>query len=300
MNQQNRARALFILSMAIFGSMGYFVRFVSLPSGVISMVRGFVGALFLLLVLLFQRKRIDWGNIKKYFLPLCVSGCFLAFDWILFLEAYRYTTVAVATLCYYLAPAYVVLLSPLLLKEKLTAKKIICVAIAIFGMVLVSGIIQAGGAEIDLRGVACSLIAACFYASIVIINQKLKALAPMERTILQLGISALVMLPYNLITQDFSSFSLDGTGLLCLLILAVVHTGVAYGLYFTSFQQLSGQAVALFSYVDPVVAVFVSTLLLHEPMDLLCGIGAVLVLGSTLYGELADSGKAAKDDSVSG
>lgn len=287
MNQQSRARFLFILSMAIFGSMGYFVRYVSLPSGVISMVRGFVGALFLLLVVRVQKKTLDWAAIRKNLLPLCVSGCFLAFDWILFLESYRYTTVAVATLCYYLAPAFVILVSPLLLKERLSGRKLACVAVAIFGMVLVSGVIQAGGtAALDLRGVACALIAACFYAGIVILNKKLTDLGPMDRTILQLSISALVMLPYNLLTQDFSSFSLDGVGFAALATLAVVHTGVAYGLYFSSFQQLSAQAVALFSYVDPVVAVFVSALLLHEPMDLLCGIGAVLVLVSTMLGEL--------------
>ena len=280
-------RFQFIFSMAIFGTMGLFSRYVPLPSSVISMVRGILGSVFLLLLLKLQGKGLNWAAIRKNLLPLCFSGVCLACDWILFLEAYRYTTVAVATLCYYLAPAFVVLLSPFLLKERLTALKVACVGVAVFGMVLVSGVIQSGGAaNVDLRGVICALIAACFYATIVILNKKLTDLGPMDRTVMQLTVCALVLIPYNFVNHDMTALHLDGVGLAALLTLAIVHTGVSYALYFGSFQHLSAQAVALFSYVDPVVAVFVSALLLPEPMDALCALGAVLVLGSTMFGEL--------------
>jgi len=279
--------------MAMFGTLGLFIRAIPLPSSVIALVRGSVGAAFLLAVSTARKTPPDRkaiGRNLKYLLP---CGIAMGFNWILLFEAYRYTTVAVATLCYYLSPVIILLLSPLLLKEKLTALKAGCIALALGGMFLVSGVVQSGmsGEVLNLTGIALGLGAAVLYAFIVLCSKQLKDISSYDTTMMELGISAVVMLVYNLVTVDLSALTCPPVGLAALAVVAIFHTGVCYALYFGSIAVLPAQTSALFSYIDPVVAILLSALVLREPMDTLSAIGAVLILGSTLLGEVLEHRK---------
>ncbi len=277
------------LSMFIFGTIGIFVRHIPFPSSVIALARGGIGMLFLLLVVIISKQQISKADIKRNLIPLCLSGFFLGFNWILLFEAYRYTTVATATLCYYLAPVIVILVSPVLLKEKLTAKKLICVAIALLGMVFVSGVLETGLPSAgEGKGILFGIAAATFYASVVLCNKHIHDISSYDMTIMQLGIATVVLLPYTLFTESIGDLQFSTNAVLMLLFVAIVHTGVAYALYFSSMQGLSSHTIAIFSYVDPIVAIMLSALLLHEPMGISGIIGAVLILGSTFISGLPD------------
>jgi RarD protein len=281
------AKFRLILSMIIYGTIGLFARAIPLPTSLVANFRGAVGAIFLLLVLYLQKEKLDFKAIRANLKVLIPVGAVMGFNWMLLFEAYRYTTVAVATVLYYLAPVVVVLVSPVILKEKLTLRRSIFVLIALVGMVFTSGIIQSGsGGSWNARGVVLALGAAVMYACIVLLTKFTRDIRSYDITIVELAISAVVLLPYNLLTVDFSAISIDGTGILMLAILCIVHTGIAYWLYFGSLPHLPAQTSALLSYIDPVVAILLSALLLHEPMDALCAIGAVLVLGSTVLSEM--------------
>lgn len=275
------------LAMLVFGSIGVFRRYIPLSSSWMAFMRGSIGTVFLLFVVLCSGKRVEKAAIKRNLLPLLISGTAIGINWILLFEAYRYTTVAAATLCYYMAPVLVIVCSPFVLKERLTARKVICVAGALAGMLLVSGIFQgdaSGG--MSAKGIACGLGAAAFYATVMLANKFFKRISAYDSTILQLGIAALVVLPYALVvdgTGAFSSLSLP-QGLL-LLVVGTIHTGGAYWLYFGSMQQLSSQTVAVYSYIDPAFAVVLSIVLLREETGLSGILGAVLILGSTLLSE---------------
>ena len=290
MNKEAKARLKVIISMFIYGTIGLFVRYIPLPSSVTSMARGLIGTPFLLLVLLLTRQKLDKAGIKANLKHLLFSGTLLGFNWILLFEAYRYTTVATATLCYYLAPIIIVALSPLLFRERLTVKKIVCILAALAGMVFVSGVAANGLPSIsEARGVLLGIGAAALYASIVISNKQLKNIGPYDRTIMQLGISAVWMLLYNLITGSFAQCgNMDGLGIVMLIILGVVHTGFAYLLYFGSVADLKSQTLAILSYIDPVVAVLISALILRENVGIMEIAGAVLVLGAALISELPE------------
>ena len=279
----------YFLAMFIFGTIGIFVRYIPFPSSVIALFRGGIGMLFLLLVVVCSKQKLSAADIKRNLLPLCLSGAFIGFNWILLFEAYRYTTVAIATLCYYLAPVFVILVAPIFLKDKLTAKKLICVTVALIGMVFVSGVLQTGmPASGELKGIFFGIAAALLYASVVICNKFIRDIAAYDMTIMQLGIAALVLFPYTLLTEDFSSLEISVPAIAMLLFVAIVHTGIAYALYFSAMQGLSSHTIAIFSYVDPIVAIILSALLLHEPMGIFGVIGAVLILGSTLISGLPD------------
>ncbi|MGN1117447.1 MAG: DMT family transporter, partial [Acutalibacteraceae bacterium] len=283
MKQDLKPKISFIFSMLVFGSIGIFRRYLPFGSGTIAFSRGIIGALFLLLILLMKRQNIDKKAIKMNAPVLCLSGALIGFNWILLFEAYNYTTVATATLCYYTAPIIVIILSPFALKEKLTVKKGLCVAFSLIGMVLVSGVFRQspdmGGNSL---GVLCGLGAAVLYAAVILLNKRLHDIGAYDKTIVQLFAASIVILPYTLLKETVVKSDVTVKTVTILLIVGVIHTGLSYALYFGSMEKLSAQTVSLMSYFDPIVALVLSALLLREHMGIAEIIGAVLILGSTV------------------
>ena len=277
-------RAQLILSMLIFGTIGLFRRAIPYPSSVVALVRSVIGALFLLLVRAVKREPIDRAAVKQNLPKLLLLGAMLGTNWIFLFEAYNHTSVAAATMCYYMAPVFIILLSVPVFGEKLTPRKGICAAVAVFGMVLVSDVLTSGlhGA----KGLLFGLIAAVLYALIVIVNRTLRDISAEDRTIMQFVASSLVMLPYVLLTENLSALEPTPKVLLLLVIVGVVHTGIAYVLYFDSIAHVSAQTAALLSYIDPIVAVLLSLTVLREPMSPTALLGAVLVIGAMIASEI--------------
>ena len=283
-SQDGKAKLSLLSAMLIFGTIGLFVRYIPLPSSLIAFSRGFIGTLFIVLFLAVKRIPISWTAIRQNIGRLLLCGICIGFNWIFLFEAYRYTSVAIATLCYYMAPIIVILVSPIVLKERLTVCKLCCVALALIGMILVSGIGQDTGTT-NVTGIFFGLGAAVMYATIIILNKKLSPIAAYDKTIMQLGIASLILLPYVFATEDIAAIDVPPLAWILLLVLGIVHTGFAYTLYFGSLSFLRGQTIALFSYLDPIFAIFLSAVVLHEPLTGPGLLGAVLVLGSTCFSE---------------
>lgn len=277
------ALGLLVISMVIWGTIGIFRRYIDLPSSMLAFGRGVIGVAFLFVLLKVKGHTLTKINSKKMVFLLVLSGMLMGLNWLLLFEAYNYTSVAVATLCYYMQPVMIILVSPLLFKESLTKKKIVCVMVAVFGMVLVSGVLES---EVSgLLGIVLGLSAACLYGTVVLMNKWLKDVDTYLKTMIQLASAALIMVPYMVVSNDIASVHFDVTSILMLVFVGVVHTGVAYALYFGAIGKIKAQTVALFSYLDPVVAILLSALVLHEPLSLLGIIGSVCILSSTIVSE---------------
>lgn len=280
-----KSKLSLICAMAIFGTIGIIRRHIDLPSSFIALARAVIGTVFLLAVTALRRERPNWSAIRKSWLPLVLSGGFLGFNWVFLFESYRCTSVATATLCYYMAPVLVILASPLL-KEKLTVRKALCVPVAIFGMVLVSGVWDTGiGSLSELKGILFGLAAAVFYAGVMLLNKKIAVPSAYDKTIVQLFMAAAVLAPYVLLTEDMGALNFSPVTLALLPVAGVVHTGIAYALYFGSMKNLPAQTVALYSYIDPILAIVLSAMLLGEPMTPASAIGALLILGAAFFSE---------------
>lgn len=280
-------------AMVTFGTIGILVRYIPLPSSIIALVRGVLATIFLLAVMAGGKRWPDKTAITRNLALLLISGALIGFNWILLFEAYNYTSIAVATLCYYLAPVFVIIASPFVLQEKLSMKKALCVIAALAGMVLVSGVIQnyvRGGntEDLNLTGVLLGIGAGALYATIILINKKLKDISSYDTTVMQLAAASIVLMPYCLLTVDMGALEVTPVSAVLLLIVGIVHTGIAYVLYFGSIKELPAQTVAIFSYIDPILAVLLSALLLKESMDMLSILGAILILGSTFVSEMKD------------
>ena len=279
------------LTMCIYGTIGVFRRLVPFPSQLVALLRGVIGFIVLLLYKKLRHRRFDLASIKPSLLPLCISGVCLGLNWVLLFEAYNYTSVAVATLCYYFAPTFMILASPILLKEKLNARKLICVAVSLLGIAFVSGVLESGFELSEMKGVLLGIAAALLYAGIVYTNKLIKNVDPIDRTALQLTTSSIALLPYVLLVCRGTELEFSPLSIIIMLVMGVVHTGIAYALYFSALPKVKMQTAALLSYIDPVLAVFLSALLLKEPMTIWQGIGAVLILGSAIVSEITPKGR---------
>ena len=284
MKQENRARWMLVASMVIFGTLAPFVRNIGVSSGELALYRAIMAAVLVGLFLLITRQKLPLRAIKKELLLLLISGMAMGFNWILLFEAYKYTTVSVATLSYYFAPVIVTVVCPLLFKEKMTPKQILCFVMSTAGLVLITGIGGRGGS--DLKGILFGLGAAVLYASVILLNKFIKGVAGLHRTFLQFLAAIVVLIPYVAGTGGVTLGVLDTTGWVCLLIVGIVHTGVTYCLYFSSLKELPGQKAAILSYIDPLVAVLVSVTVLREVLTIPQLIGGLLILGFTLWNEL--------------
>ena len=257
--QENFARGQLIGAVVIFGTIGIFRRFIPLSSAMLAMVRGLVGVLFLLLIMAIIRKRPDGHAIRRNLALLLISGALIGFNWILLFEAYNYTSVATGTLCYYMAPVFVVFASPFVLRERLTWRRLLFSLVALIGMVLVSDILRVGFSDLsELKGVFLGLGAAVLYATVILLNKKLKDISAYDRTVVQLSAAFVVLVPYVFLTEDVTAISPTPLSIILLLVVGIIHTGLAYALYFGSMDKLPAQTVALYSYIDPILAVLLS------------------------------------------
>lgn len=294
--KKNQSKLLFILSMLIFGTIGIFRKYIPLSSSVISFSRGFIGVLFLLVLILLKKDKLNKKSIKDNLWLLIISGSFIGLNWVFLFESYKYTSVATATLCYYMAPIFVMIASTFLFKERLSLINVVCILVALIGMVFVSGVIETGFNDKNtLIGVIYGLLAALLYASVIIINKFMKPIPSIDKTVMQLLFSVVILIPYILIGQEFKGMIINLEIILLLLIVGVVHTGLAYALYFDSMKGLKTQSIAILSYIDPVVAIILSALILKENMSIFASLGAVLILGSTFINEMINNRQIEKD-----
>lgn len=287
MNRLKNPRIMLIISMTVFGTIALFVRNIPLASGEIALYRAILAALLIAVYLFITKQKIPFQKIKKELLLLILSGMAMGVNWILLFEAYKYTTVSVATLSYYFAPVIVTVVCPFLFREKMTGKQIICFVMSTIGLVLITGIGDLSVGSHHFIGILCGLGAAVFYATVILLNKFIKNVDGIHRTFLQFLAAILILVPYVLATSGINLNTLNGMGWGSLLIVGLIHTGVTYCLYFSSLKELPGQKAAILSYIDPLVAVLVSVLLLGESMTLIQVLGGVLILGFTLWNEIS-------------
>ena len=289
MTTERSATIRLAASEVIFGTLGLFVRLIPLTPTALAASRGILGALVLLVYLRLSGKTLQLPRKVRTLAVLLASGVCLTLNWALLFKAYGLTTLATAELAYEMAPVMVMAVSPFVLDEHLTTTRKVCLCLALAGIVAVSGVLEPGATVgVTLQGVAFGLGAACFYAAVMVLNQLLGDVDPLTKTTVQLGVAGLALLPQVLLAGDAGWQALGFQAWVMLAIVCVVHTGVAFILWFSSLHNLSAQKVAIFNYIDPAVALLVSALVFDEHMTPLAMVGAVLILGSTLASELLE------------
>lgn len=272
--------------MIIFGSVGIFVAKINRPSLEIAFFRSFIGSFVIGLIYLIKRKKLDLIAIRKNWKLLLFSSLALGFNWIFLFEAYKNTTISSATLAYYMSPVILILLAALLYKTKITSFRALTIVFCILGLMLIlfgsTGFVRSG---VKMVGIFYGLIAAFLYAIVVLTNRSMKNISNLDRTLVELLSSCIILGGFSLLKGEFSNEWMSGSTLVYMIIVGVVHTGFAYFIYFSSLDRLDTQYVALFSYLDPITAVFLSFLVFGENMNFYMIVGALLILGSSFLFE---------------
>ncbi|GAA4838396.1 DMT family transporter [Paenibacillus vulneris] len=275
----------FILSMIIFGAVGVFAKYIDLRASVIALFMSLIGSMFLFIICMSTKHKISRQIIRRNVVPLFIASLALCGNWIFLFQSYKETTIANAAISYYFAPVLVIVMSPVVLKEKLSLKKAICVVIALIGLVLIVQSNKTATAEHNLLGIIYGLIAAGFYAVLTLVNKFIRNMNGLENTFIQIVLSSVILLPYVFITEGFPISRISGNSIILLLLLGIFHAGVGFYLFFTGMSGLKAQSVAVLSYIDPLTSLFISVLVIGEKMTLLQLAGAALLLGSTLLSE---------------
>jgi drug/metabolite transporter (DMT)-like permease len=279
------AKFKIIFSMTVFGTIAIFVKNISLSSGEIALFRALIASVFLIAYKLVIGKGIELTQIKKDLPVLFISGAAMAFNWIFLFQAYTYTAVSIATLSYYFAPVIVMIACPILFKEKLTYKQVLCFIMSTIGLVMIIGVSGLDQSNSNFKGIAFGLGAATLYALVIILNKTIKSVTGIDRTLIQFFAAIIILIPYIYFTTGIHLGGLGNWGIMNLLILGIVHTGITYCLYFSSLKDLKGQEAAIFSYIDPLVAIFISVMILNESMNGFQILGGIMILGFTLLNE---------------
>ena len=295
MNRNHHARAMLVISMAVFGTLGPFVRCIPLSSGALALARAVLAATLIFLYLVITRQKIPLQKIQRDIPLLLLSGAAMGINWILLFESYKYTTVSIATLSYYFAPVIVTAACPFLFRERLTGKQILCFLMSTIGLILITGLGKETGGGQDLIGILFGLGAAAFYAAVILLNKLIRQVEGIHRTLLQFLAAILVLIPYVTASGGMGLNQMTLGGFAALLTVGFVHTGITYCLYFSSLKELPGQKAAILSYIDPLVAILVSIVFLGEKISSLQILGGAMILGFTLLNELPSGQKEAAD-----
>lgn len=275
------AYAAYILSLIIFGSNGFFVSHISLASSQVVFLRTLIGGV-LLSALVLCRGGFHKESVRQEKVPLIMGGIVLGLGWVVLFEAYRLLNVSLATLIYYVGPMLALLLSPILFREKLTGRKYLSVLIVAIGLVFISGSIVVTG--MNAMGLLFGILSALMYAALLYFNKRIVRTSGLETAALELDAAFVVALVYTLCTAGLPRIT--GADLPYVAAIGFINTGLAYLLYFSGLQKLPGQSVALISYLDPVAALLFSATLLKEVMTPVQAVGAVLIIGGAMLGEL--------------
>jgi len=276
-----RAYGMYVSSLLIFGTNGILVSYISLASSQIVLFRTLIGSVLLICLVLLSGG-FDKDSIYRERLPLLLGGIALGLNWVSLFEAYRQLNVSLATLIYYVGPMLVLLGSPLLFHERLTQRKLVACIVVLVGLVCISGSIVGSG--MNTLGLLFAVASALLYAALICFNKQITHTSGMQTAAIELVVAAFVTLVYTLCTAGLPHVM--SSNIPYIIAIGVVNTGLAYLLYFTGLQKLSGQSVALLSYIDPVSALCFSALVLHEVMTPIQLFGAVLIIGGAVFGEL--------------
>ena len=272
----------YIAGLLLFGSNGVVAGFISLSSYEIVLLRSFFGSLMLLGIFFITRQKFTAHRHKKDLIFIILSGIAMAADWLFLFEAYARIGVSLGMLINYSGPAIVMVLSPLIFKERLTWRKVIALFAALAGVFLIGGGALSGG--INLPGLIFAVLSAFSYAAMVICNKKSEHVTGTENSLLQLLATLVVVAVYMGIRQGFA-ISISSDEWLPVLWLGLINTGIGCYLYFSSIGSLPVQTVSVCGYLEPLSAVVMAALVLHETMVPVQYAGAVLIIGGALFGE---------------
>lgn len=278
-----RAFVKYLCALLLFGLNGIVANQIALNSYEIVFLRTLIGSALLILIFLLGKGRFHWKEHTRDVGFIVLSGIAMGASWMFLYEAYQQVGVSYASLLYYCGPVIVMILSPLMFKEKLTMPKILCFLTVLVGIILVNGRMTAD--RLNTWGLLCGALSAVMYFFMVTLNKRSREIVGMENAVIQLTISFLAVAVFVGFKQAFI-IHVPASSWPWILLLGIVNTGIGCYLYFSPLSQLPVQTVAVCGYLEPLSAVLFAALLMGEKMTAIQYLGAACIIGGAMIGEL--------------
>ncbi|WP_338752693.1 DMT family transporter [Bacillus sp. FJAT-52991] len=286
------AKTKFVVSMAIFGSIGLFSVKTGLPSIELVFVRCLCASILLGTIWGFhtfktKQKRKNVIPHQEYLIAL-LCGVFLIINWVFFFRSIEVLPITVAVSIYHLAPVIVLLLGSFIFKEKITGTGLVFFFICLLGTLLVGEIHQHSTiAEFLSSGVLLAFAAAFFYALTSIAGKGIQVLSPLLTTVIQTSLGVLLLMPL----VNWSHFQhLTFENWMYIVITGFIHTGLVFYLFFSSLRELKAQTIAVLVFVDPIVAILLDVTMMNYHPDVYQLLGILLVFIGISYNPKKERG----------
>ncbi|MEX1377812.1 MAG: DMT family transporter [Eubacteriales bacterium] len=269
--------------MLLWGSIGVFTKQINLSPIILSFLRAAIALPVLYLFIKYKGKSLKYDF--KTLRPYIISGILLGLGWTTLFYGYKNTSISSAVIIYNMCPIYVMIAAPFILKEKITKLQIGIIAVSFMGLLMVIGNSAQTGSNV--LGMVLSGLSGMIYAAIVIINKKIKRkIDSNSATFVQVAASVIILMPFVLAEGQIGDiFNLDAKGLVLTIILGAVHTGVAYALYFSTYDKVASVDIVTFGYLEPIFGILIGMVVLGERLSTVQILGGMIILGSTYLGE---------------
>lgn len=264
----------------LWSSLGVIIRLSDAPVIVLIFYAALFSAVLTGLGLLKPRYRRGMPQ-GKGLLPFLVLGPLSLLNTFSFFYAYRYTSIANAVLTHYTAPIFVAFLAPVFLRERLTGRTLLAVAVATAGLWLLLGLSageflgKALSGDRETGGILAGLLSGLAYAVLIIVFRVFSQNShPVVMTFFQNSVIALVLLPFTGVP------AMSGNTLWVVLVMGIVHSTIAPLLYFLGMARVTANRAAILGYLEPVCAIILGAIFLGERMGLRSIVGGAMILVS--------------------
>lgn len=248
--QKSTAVIKMVISMVIFGSIGFFSEHTNLPSFELVFVRCLCATLFLSFCWLVsgQYKTEKWS--KREVLQTLACGFFLVFNWVFLFKSFEETSVTIAI-------------------------SVSSIIICFLGTALISGINGSTSfTQLMGSGIIWAVLAALFYAFTTLLGKGIHNLSPYTTTFLQTGLGVIILIPFI----HFGAFAhLSQGNWIMVVSTGIIHTGIVYLLFFDSLRFLSTKFISIIVFLDPAVAIVLDTVFTGFRPDLYQTLGIVMI-----------------------
>lgn len=269
------------LSMAIFGSIGFFTVKTGIPAVELVFVRCICATLFLGLCWFItgQHKVEVWK--KREVIQTLICGIFLVLNWVFLFKAFEEMSITIAISIYNLAPIFVLILGNLFLKEKMTLTSLLAIIVCFLGSIFIIGLQNFTSlTDFMSSGFVWALLSALCYALTMLLGKGINGLSAYAMTFVQTAIGILILFPF----MNFDVFhGLNSSNWLYILGTGLIHTGFVYYLFFDSLRKLSTVVISALVFVDPVVAILLDTIILDFRPSFLQSLGILFIFGGIIY-----------------
>jgi len=285
-------RIKLVLVMIIWGSLGVFTRSIPLSALSLAFLRALIALPVLFVVMKMKKSdKVKWTLLKPYL----ISGVLLGFGWLTLFYGFKHTSISSAVMIYNMCPVYVMIAAPLLLKETISKIQIAVIFVSFLGLCLIVSHNLSEG--YGYMGLALSAISGMLYATIVLINRSIKVRVDNQTaTFVQIFTAMIVLLPFVLIDGTILTVvDLDSRAVTYTILLGILHTSVAYTMFFSLYTHMKSVEIVSYSYLEPLFGILFSVIFLGETLTLPQIMGGILILGSTYIGEMLKDRKLFKE-----